>query len=156
MEETRTHAIENRIPPPVLMTVVGAAMWIAPRGPALVADPWRHFLAVPLALAAFTVAGLGVLEFRLARTTINPIQIGRATSLVSNGIYRITRNPMYLGMLSLLLAWAIWLNGQALLVGPLAFFLFIDIFQIRPEERAMLQKFGPDYNHYRTRVRRWL
>ena len=156
MKDTRTSALENRIPPPLLMAAVGAAMWIAPLGPAIVGDPWRVFFAVPLAFTAFAIAGLGVLEFRRARTTIDPVDIGRAATVVRNGIYRITRNPMYVGMVTLLLAWAIWLNGWALLLGPVAFFLFIDNFQIRPEERAMARNFGRDYEDYCTQVRRWI
>ena len=147
---------ENRMPPPILMTLIGVAMWFAPRGPAIVADSVCAPLAASLGGAAFAVAGLGLFEFRKARTTIDPVNLGRAAKVVKSGIFRITRNPMYVGMVALLLAWAIWLNGWVLLAGPLVFFLFIDSFQIRPEERVLARKFGRDYDDYLKQVRRWI
>lgn len=156
MEDTRVFAWENRIPPPVLMILMGAGMWFVPRGPVIVAAAWGGFFAIPLALAGFAILALGFLEFRRQGTTIDPVQIGRATTLVKSGIFRFTRNPMYVGMVTLLLAWAIFLGGITSLLGPVLFSLFLDNFQIRPEERAMSRKFGRDYEDYCKEVRRWL
>jgi protein-S-isoprenylcysteine O-methyltransferase Ste14 len=79
-----------------------------------------------------------------------------ATSLVTNGVYRYTRNPMYLGMLLVLLAWAIYLSAPAALMGPIAFWLYIQRFQIQPEERALVAMFGSAFTDYMSRVRRWI
>ncbi|MGQ0510810.1 MAG: methyltransferase family protein [Betaproteobacteria bacterium] len=104
--------------------------------------------------AAIDVAGL--LAFRKARTTINPLKPEKASSLVQSGIYRYTRNPMYLGMLVLLLAWTAYLaHPAAFAVLPL-FVLYINRFQIEPEERAMAKLFGAQFDDYRNRVRRWI
>jgi protein-S-isoprenylcysteine O-methyltransferase Ste14 len=98
----------------------------------------------------------GIREFRVARTTVNPLQPGQATSMVTSGIYRFTRNPMYLGMMLLLVAWSAWLgNALALLLAAL-FVLYIGRFQIAPEERMLSRLFGPDFDAYRGQVRRWL
>jgi len=98
----------------------------------------------------------GVRYFRRAKTTVNPMKPESASALVASGIYRYSRNPMYLGFLLMLLGWALWLsNASALLLLP-AFVLYMNRFQICPEERALLSLFGPDYMQYRARVRRWL
>jgi protein-S-isoprenylcysteine O-methyltransferase Ste14 len=103
------------------------------------------------------VFGLGgILTFRLARTTINPVQIDQASSVVTGGIYSITRNPMYVGLTAMLAAWAVWLAVPWTLIGPVFFAVFTHRFQILPEERVMSAKFGPAYDDYRKRVRRWI
>jgi protein-S-isoprenylcysteine O-methyltransferase Ste14 len=104
---------------------------------------------------SFDLAGL--LAFRASRTTVNPMRPERASSLVTHGVYRITRNPMYVGMVCLLLAWGLYLaHWPALLAGPLAYVLYLNRFQIAPEERVLLDLFGPSYRSYMGQVRRWL
>jgi protein-S-isoprenylcysteine O-methyltransferase Ste14 len=95
-------------------------------------------------------------EFRRAGTTIDPLRLDKTTALVTEGVYRYTRNPMYLSLTLMLCAWAIWLGGVWAWVGPIALALWLDRFQIRPEERAMSRRFGADYDRYRRNVRRWL
>jgi protein-S-isoprenylcysteine O-methyltransferase Ste14 len=97
-----------------------------------------------------------VAAFRRARTTVNPLTPDATTALVESGIYRLTRNPMYLGFLLLLLAEIVWLaNPVALLAAP-AFVLYLNRFQIGPEERALRNRFGAKFQSYSHRVRRWL
>jgi len=102
------------------------------------------------------VAVAGVLEFRRARTTVNPTTPQAATSMVRSGIYRHTRNPMYLGMLLVLAAWAAWLANPAALAVLPAFFLYMNRFQIEPEERILAGLFAGEFDAYRRSVRRWL
>lgn len=150
--------LEHKVPPPVVAVLVGTAMWfLAPLGPALpLAQGARPVIAAGLLAAglAFDVAGL--LAFRAARTTINPLRPERASSLVTHGVYRITRNPMYVGLGFVLLAWAVQLSALLALLGPPAFVLYITRFQIRPEERVLREAFGERYLEYAARVRRWL
>jgi len=75
---------------------------------------------------------------------------------VSSGIYAVTRNPMYVGLLLVLIALAIFLSSPWTLVGPAAYFLYIGRFQIAPEERALTALFGTEYTEYLSKVRRWL
>jgi protein-S-isoprenylcysteine O-methyltransferase Ste14 len=91
-----------------------------------------------------------------AHTTVNPVHVDQASSIVTNGVYRLTRNPMYVGLALLLTAWAIWLAVPWAFAGPALFGLYIYRFQILPEERAMEAKFGAEYLAYKQRVRRWL
>ncbi|HMN82689.1 MAG TPA: isoprenylcysteine carboxylmethyltransferase family protein [Burkholderiaceae bacterium] len=150
--------LDNRIPPPVVGAAVAAAMWWASsRGlrfdlPAYL----RHGLTAVLAIAGVAFDLSGLLSFRSSRTTVNPLSPDRASSLVTTGVYRFTRNPMYVGMLLLLLAWAVHLSSGWAFVGPMAFVLYITRFQIRPEESALRRRFGERFDTYAARVRRWL
>jgi protein-S-isoprenylcysteine O-methyltransferase Ste14 len=97
-----------------------------------------------------------VVAFRRAGTTVNPMKPESSSSLVVSGIYAFTRNPMYLGFLFALLAWAIYLSHPAaFLVLPL-FVWYMNRFQIEPEERALASLFGEAFTTYAARVRRWL
>jgi protein-S-isoprenylcysteine O-methyltransferase Ste14 len=99
---------------------------------------------------------LGILAFRTFRTTINPLKPERASSIVTGGVYRVSRNPMYLGMALLLLAWATYLSALWSLAGPVLYVWYITRFQIVPEERVLERMFGDEYLAYTARVRRWL
>jgi protein-S-isoprenylcysteine O-methyltransferase Ste14 len=149
---------ELKIPPPVIAGAAAAAMWgLARAFPAFdISNVMRVPVVVLIASAGVALSACGIVVFRRARTTINPHKPGEATALVSSGPYRFTRNPMYTGMLLALLAWAAFLSSPLALLGPAAFVLYINRFQIVPEERALQWLFGSDYTAYKARVRRWL
>jgi len=146
------------IPPPVVALCAGALMWLVSLvvAPMEVPTLWRMGAAFSLAAIGFCFDLAGVLHFVRARTTINPRKPAAASSLVSAGVYRLTRNPMYLGLLFILLGWAAFLsNVAALLVTPL-FVLYINRFQIVPEERILAAKFGAQFAAYKASAHRWL
>ncbi len=158
LNDRRMRALELKIPPVGVFLLAGAAMWgVARLLPAADVDlPARLFIVVVLVIASGAIAVAGILAFRRHETTVDPTQPGKATSLVVGGVYRHTRNPMYLSLALLLLAWAAYLaNIVTLLVIP-AFIAYMHRFQIIPEERALLEKFGDSYTRYAGRVRRWL
>ncbi len=147
-----------RIPPLAVTVLAGGLAWLNARAcPGLnlefAARPW---LALGFALAGVTCSLLGVASFRRARTTVNPLRPAAATTLVVSGIYRRTRNPMYLGFLFLLLGELVWLANPIALVSAPAFILYLNCFQIAPEEQALRKSFSLEYSIYATRVRRWL
>ena len=150
--------LENRIPPPIVMVVTGLAMWAFSWATPSVHIPTgiRYGLAGVLLVVSVSVAGLAVSSFRRVGTTINPVEIDKASSLVTTGAYAFTRNPMYVGLTMLLVTLAVLLSKAWLLLGPLFFTLYITRFQIIPEERVMQAKFGSAYDAYKARVRRWL
>ena len=150
--------LEHRIPPPAVGLLIAALMWaLAGIGPALpMSAPVRLGLALALAALALAFDAAGLWAFYRARTTVNPLRPARAATVVTGGIYRITRNPMYVGMAMLLTAWGIDLGDIAVMVGPVLFVVFITRFQIVPEERALQAKFGEPYARYMGDVRRWL
>jgi len=154
----RPHILELKIPPGLLVIITGALMWLgsaATSATALVI-PGRSLGAAILILTGVIISGLGVASFRRAKTTVNPMKPESASVLVDRGIYRLTRNPMYLGFLVVLLGWAIFLsNLVAFLLLP-AFVYYMNSFQIEPEEKALVALFGQSFVAYKTRVRRWL
>lgn len=116
----------------------------------------RIWLSAIFGTLGIAVALMGVLAFRQAKTTVDPRAPHEATSLVVRGVYKISRNPMYLGFLLVLIGWAIFLaNSVAILLVPI-FVLYMNRFQIAPEERYMLEKFGAEYQSYTAQVRRWI
>jgi protein-S-isoprenylcysteine O-methyltransferase Ste14 len=153
----RTHFLELRIPPPVVAVAVGLLMWLVATRTAPVPLPRGLRVALALALAAIGVglAGAGVATFRRARTTISPLTPDATSALVRTGVYRMTRNPMYLGMLLCLSAWAVYLSNALSLLLAGVFVLYMNRFQIAPEERALTAIFGEAYDTYRREVRRW-
>lgn len=150
--------LELRVPPLAVLLVAGVAMGLIALGTAPLAWPRgiRTGVAIAVAGIGILVAISGVVAFRRARTTVNPMRPDGASSLVASGIYRWTRNPMYLGMLLVLVGWAAYLaRPWALLLLP-AFVLYMNRFQIGPEERVLEGIFGAEFEAYRSRVRRWL
>ena len=122
----------------------------------VVADRLRFACVIGISFAALLFAGPAILEFSRAKTTVNPLDIAAASTLVTTGIFRISRNPMYVGLTALLMAWAVYLASPSSLLGVVIFVLFTWRFQILPEERVMKEKFGRSYEEYQRRVRRWL
>lgn len=152
------NSLELKVPPPVVALLVAGAMWIISRFTPLLAIPpfvlGTAAIAIALAGASFMVAA--VMTFRRAGTTVNPKKPAETSALVSSGIYRASRNPMYAGLLLALIAWTVFLSAPWSLVGPLAFVVYINRFQIVPEERMLLAKFGEAYAFYKSKARRWL
>ena len=151
-------ALELRIPPPVLAGLFAFLMWLVARElPGLhMTLPGATFVAGALAAAGVILCLTGVLQFRLAQTTVNPLKPNAAASLVTSGVYRFTRNPMYLGLGVVLLGWAVYLANPATVIVIAAFIACITRLQIVPEERALDANFGAAFDAYRSRVRRWL
>lgn len=154
----RLHFLDHKIPPPVVGLLVATVMWAAAdAGPRFTPAPQVKYAVVALLVAAGAAFDLlGLIAFRKSRTTINPLRPERTSALVTDGIYRITRNPMYVGMVLFLLAWAVCLSALLPFAGAPVFMLYITRFQIRPEERALRGIFGDEFLNYAARVRRWL
>ena len=151
-------ALELKVPPPIVALVMAIAMWFLSRLPASseTLPVVRLLLAVGLAAVGAVISLSGVLAFRRAKTTVNPLKPESSSSLVIAGVYKLTRNPMYVGMLFLLLALAAFLWSVWSLLGPLGFVAYMGRFQIAPEERVLAGLFGTEYAEYKARVRRWL
>lgn len=150
--------LELRIPPRLIAAAVGLGMWAAssvgPRFDLPQSHHWATTLVGALGGAAITFAGAATL--RAARTTLLPMRPHETTSLVTSGIFRWTRNPMYVGLTVVLLGWAAFLSAAWSLLGPVLFVLYVNRFQIQPEERVLTELFGAEYENYARRVRRWL
>ncbi len=149
----------RRIPPLALVALLALLMWLAARGLPQFGLDWAGRLVVAAVVGATGIAicGAGLQPFLRAGTTVDPRHPERVSRLVTTGIYSVTRNPMYLGMLFVLAAWAVFLsNAAALLIGPPAFAWYLNRHQIVAEEQALAAAFGREYTDYVTRVRRWI
>ena len=150
--------LELKVPP--LALFVGSALLILALAALQVASframyVWRT-AGVLLIAAGVLVAVLGVLEFRRAGTTVNPLSPERASNVVTSGVYRWSRNPMYLGMASVLAGLALAVGSGTGLLVTAGFCAYLSRFQIAPEERRLLEAFGEPYARYLRQVRRWL
>jgi len=150
--------LELKIPPPLLALACALAMWLAARTfPSLALPlPWHPFGAGALLLAGAALDLCALFTFLRARTTINPLKPEATTQLVIVGLYRYSRNPMYVGLLLTLAGWAVWLANAAALPVLAVFVGWLNRFQIAPEERCLAERFGAQYAAYRRSVRRWL
>jgi protein-S-isoprenylcysteine O-methyltransferase Ste14 len=148
--------LELKLPPPALLLLLAGLMWLAPVWVAPLPWAWRIGWAAALLGLGLAIGLVAVHACWRAGTTIHPTHPMRTTALVTGGAFRYSRNPMYLCQLLCLLAWAAYLsNPLALALTPL-FVLYLNRFQIEPEERALAALFGARYVAYQARVRRWL
>jgi len=150
--------LELKIPPPFVTILAGLLMWVISLfvAPLPVPMVFRVVLAVVLAAVGIGCIVASFRRFLRAGTTIDPHHPEDASSLITTGIYGRTRNPIYLGMLTILVAWALFLMVWPTIVGPIVFVIYITRFQILPEERSLAEHFGQAYTDYKATVRRWL
>lgn len=151
-------AFELKIPPPVYALIIGLMMWLLNQHfslAQLIPPPWNKAgLAIILIAGTFDLWSL--LLFFKKRTTPNPMKPDNTSGIVKTGLYKISRNPMYVGLLTILTGYAIWLGSfTPFLVLPLFYWLITQM-QIKPEEVILEKKFGKDYLDYKDSVRRWL
>lgn len=151
-------SLELKIPPPLVALLSAAGMWSIAQHtfPYFLSPAMRWSLVAIYALLGTAFSLGGVLAFRRGKTTIHPMHPENSSALVTYGIYRLTRNPMYCGMAALLLAWAAYLQSPLSVAGVAAFVLYITQFQIKPEERVLEKLFGEEFRRYASQVRRWL
>ncbi|QBG93751.1 methyltransferase family protein [Xanthomonas oryzae] len=152
------HWLETKIPPPVVMVLLGLAAFAITRlVPAVSFSlPLRTPVAVVLGCVGVALNGVPKLAFKRAGTTVNPLRPALATQLITGGVYRYSRNPMYLGHAFILLGWTLYLHHAAALLAVALFVLYVTRFQIRPEERQLSVRFPGVYAEFCARVRRWL
>lgn len=150
--------LKLKIPPPVYALFVAAIMWLLHHY-----FPVYQWLVEPWNKLGFVLIGVGlcidllaVALFWKAKTTVNPLRPDNSQSIVETGLYKYTRNPMYLGMLLVLAGISIWFGSVSVVVGLPLFVVLVTTQQIIPEEQTLTKKFGQSYLDYKHRVRRWL
>ncbi|HHL45813.1 MAG TPA: isoprenylcysteine carboxylmethyltransferase family protein [Gammaproteobacteria bacterium] len=150
--------MELKIPPPVVALISAAIMWAVAEfsAPALPVLEVPGLLPLVVLVVGLAVEISAVVLFLGADTTVNPMNPGNTVQLVNRGIYRFSRNPMYLGVLLVLSSWALWLGNAVNLAVLLLFICYITRFQIIPEERVLAELFPDEFDAYRIQVRRWI
>ena len=151
-------ALETLIPPPIVTVIIMILMYWVPRSilASSIQSSLLFFAAIATGLAAIMIMLAGIAAFAKDRTTLNPMRIDQASTLVTSGIFKFTRNPMYLGDVIFLFAWCLLLATPWAIFGPFLLMVYLTQFQIKPEERMMQQKFGTAYKAYQSQVRRWI
>lgn len=146
------------VPPPLVAALVAALMWgvdAAVVG-ARVALPLRGWLVTAFVVLALALMLAAVWRMARVRTTVDPFRPERASRLVTGGVFAHSRNPIYIGDVLLLAAWALWLGNVVAAPLPALFVLWMGQLQIPAEEAALRARFGADYERYCARVRRWV
>ena len=148
--------MNNKIPPPIVTLTSGLAIYLStnlfPHHGGLLLD----FFSILLLICGIIIIRTAFLSFKNHQTTINPLNLTKTSSLVNTGVFKYTRNPMYLGMIFILLSITLKFNLYGGLIVILLFFYFITKFQIIPEEKAMEKLFGQEFKNYKNATRRWL
>ncbi len=150
--------MNTKVPPPIVGLCVAALMMMVNR---LLPDLQLNiaafrWLAIVLVVVGLSIELYSVALFFKSRTTVNPLKPENTNSLVTSGLYTYSRNPMYFGMLLLLIGFAFWLGNPVTVVIPALFVWYITRFQIKPEERVLGELFGDQFTQYCARVRRWI
>lgn len=153
----KKHSLELKIPPLVVLAVVAALMWLGSRSAPAAGFhmPARVATAIGFAVVGVGIAVAGIVSFWHAKTTVNPLKPEGASSLVTSGVYRLTRNPMYLGAMIALVGWTVFLANAVGVVFVPVFVLYMNLFQIGPEEKVLASLFGEEFAVYCAKVRRW-
>ncbi len=147
-----------QIPPIVVLTVFVILMWYAELlFPFLALEFGLHFsVPVLVAFLGLFLIFISSITFYRCGTTLNPLKPELTSTLVTSGPYRYSRNPIYVGLALMLLSWGVYLQNLASLFCVLVFVLYINRFQILPEEESLAQKFGDEFEIYKSSVNRWL
>ena len=148
--------MNNKIPPPIVTFICGLTIYFSKTFFNQFFSYNNNTISLFLLILGLTVFILAVKAFNRQKTTVNPLEPRQASSLVSSGIFKYSRNPMYLGMLIILLAISFKFNLVGGIVISLFFYLFITKFQILPEEEAMNELFGDEFIEYSNKTRRWI
>ena len=150
--------LELKIPPvPLVVIFMLLIRLISSWTPGIQISSQSRFITIATFIVlGFLCAFSGVLSFNRAKTTVNPLAPDKSSSLVTSGIYRYTRNPMYVGFLFFLMGFGVYLSNLYALASTTLFVVYMNKFQIRPEERALEAIFGAEFIAYKNKVRRWL
>ena len=148
--------MNNKIPPPIVTLAFGLMIYFSRNIFPDINNIILYILSLFFIILGPFILISAVRSFKAEQTTINPININNASSLVISGVFKYSRNPMYLGMVFILLALSFWFNLVGGILFTSIFIMYITKFQIIPEEAAMKSIFGEDFNKYKNKTRRWI
>ena len=145
-----------KIPPPLIVVFLITLVYLSSNFIVGFELPFRTQLSILLLLIGLSVIFIPVFQFIKSKTTINPQNFKNVNKLVSSGIFKISRNPMYLGMLIIIISTVVYYFNYFSAFTPFIFYFWINEFQIKREEKKLEDKFGPDYKKYKSKTRRWI
>ena len=147
--------LKTKIPPPIVTLLCIGIIYLF-ENKIEYSQPYFKAIGIIFLILGFIIIFLAVLKFIKIKTTVDPTRPHKTSNLVISGIYKITRNPMYLGMLFLIMAYTIYTNNVVGSITIPIFIFYINKFQIEPEEIEMRKKFGESFENYCKKVNRWL
>lgn len=145
-----------KIPPPLIVLVLIVSIYFSSKKIDPINIPLQLEISIFILSAGILIFVNPVLQFIKSKTTVNPIQFEEVNKLVTSGIFKYSRNPMYLGMLMIVLSTSIFYLNIYSILTPLLFILWINKFQIKREEEFLIEKFGDEYLSYKKKTRRWI
>ena len=148
--------MKTKIPPPILALVMIVLIYLSSFFIESTTFNYQGSLSVLVLILGLACAIPSFKLFARYKTTISPLKPSDATALVTEGMYRHSRNPMYLGLLLLTIASTIWFGSWFGIIINILFIFLINFLQIIPEEEALLEIFGEEYEEYKKNVRRWI
>ena len=146
----------SKIPPPFVVLILVVSTFFSSKNIDLIQIPFQTLISIFILSIGILILLNPVLKFKKSKTTINPIKFNKVNKLVTSGIYKYSRNPMYLGLLMIVISSSIFYLNIYSILTPLFFYLWINRFQIKREEVFLTEKFGKDYLSYKKKTRRWI
>ena len=145
-----------KIPPPILVLILTSLVYFSSTKLESIYLPYRQTVSVLILIIGIVVIISPVFDFIKSKTTVNPIKFQNVNRLVTTGIYRYSRNPMYLGMILIIISTTVYYLNLLSVFSPLIFYIWINKFQISREEIFLEGKFGNEYLKYKSKTRRWI
>ena len=145
-----------KIPPPILVIILTSLVYFSSTKLELIYLPYRQIVSVIILIIGLFFIVSPVVDFIKSKTTVNPIKFKNVNRLVTTGIYRYSRNPMYLGMILIIISTTVYYLNFLSVFSPLIFYIWINKFQINREETFLEDKFGGEYLKYKSKTRRWI
>ena len=145
-----------KIPPPILVIVLITSIYFSSDKLDSISIPHRTLFSILILFTGILVIINPVVKFIKSKTTVNPVEFKNVEKLVTSGIFKYSRNPMYLGMIMIIISTAVYYLNFYSLLTPFIFYFWINRFQIKREEVFLEEKFGQEYLSYKTKTRRWI
>ena len=145
-----------RIPPPILVLVLVISNFFSSKKIDLIHLPNQDLISIIILLIGVLILTNPIFKFIKSKTTIDPIKFKKVNKLITSGIYKYSRNPMYLGLLMIVISTSIFYLNIFSITTPFLFYFWINRFQIKREEIFLAEKFGREYMSYKTKTRRWI
>ena len=145
-----------KIPPPVLVLILVVSNYFSSEKIDPIYLPNQDLISIIIFFIGIFILINPIFKFIKSKTTIDPIKFKKVNKLITSGIYKYSRNPMYLGLLMIVISTSIFYLNIFSIITPILFVCWINIFQIRREEIFLTEKFGKEYLLYKTKTRRWI
>ena len=146
----------KKIPPPILVLILVSSNYFSSKKIDLIHLPNQDLISIIILLIGILILINPIFKFIKSKTTIDPIKFKKVNKLIISGIYKYSRNPMYLGLLMIVISTSIFYLNIFSITTPLLFYCWINRFQIKREEIFLTEKFGEEYMSYKIKTRRWI